>query len=78
MFSGEVVKLHPELLEEGDAKYQGAVYYHGLVVSCSGVKSWWDEALSMSIAAAAHAFMLEQMEEISSNDSVDMIGSFFR
>lgn len=78
MSSREVVKLHPGLLQPGDAKYAGAVYYHGLVIAASGVKSFWDEAISMNLGALAHAFILEEMEAIEADPTIDIIPSMFR
>lgn len=45
-----VVQLHPEMLQNGDIRYAGAIVYGGFVVAVSGLDDFDDEAIALQIA----------------------------
>ena len=61
----------PHLLFPGDAPYYGGVKRHGLVVTCSGVQSWFDKMIAgmicdMLVGLAYDAWMTsdDRKEEV--------------
>lgn len=73
MDTGVVITLHPELLKQGDAKYRGGVYRHGIAVAASGMQSYWDQMVARWLLDAIEALLLREMESISADDSRNFI-----
>lgn len=81
MPSREVQLMHPELLEVGtddemgDIKYWGSAIVGNLVVACSGVESYFDEAFSYMIAYLWLGLIQHEQERMHGLRSGD--GHFF-
>jgi len=55
---------HPELSgEEGDTFFWGSYIDGGIVVACSGVQAYWDEAYSKCIVAVIKALVTAKQED---------------
>jgi len=61
----------PHLLKEGNTVHGGSVVHDGLVVACSGVQPWFDEAIAGIASAVIRGIANEkmQMEVFSSGES---------
>lgn len=68
MPSREIQLMHPELLEmgaageKGDIKYWGSAILGNLVVACSGVESYFDEAFSYMIVYLWRALIQHELD----------------
>jgi hypothetical protein len=60
--SRQVQRLHPELLVYVDVMYWGNAVLGNLIVSCSGVQPWFDEAISNTVAWLCLALTQEKVE----------------
>lgn len=49
----------PHLLFSGDTPFWGGVKRHGIVVTCSGVKPWFDKMISGMVADCCNALAYE-------------------
>lgn len=59
----EIQALYPEMAgEKGDTFYFGSWIEGDIVVSCSGVQGYWDEAFSKIIIAVIRALVTEKQE----------------
>lgn len=59
----ELQALYPEMAgEKGDTFYFGSWIDGDIVVSCSGVQGYWDEAFAKAIIAVIRAFITEKQE----------------
>ena len=61
--SREVQTMHPELLLESDIMYWGNAVSGDIIVSCSGVQPWFDEAISNAILWLCKALVQTEVEE---------------
>lgn len=48
--------------EDGDTVYWGSAIDGGIIVACSGVEPFWDEAFSKAIAAVVRAMLSAEQE----------------
>jgi hypothetical protein len=60
--SRQVQAMQPELLEETDVMFWGNAVLGDIIVSCSGVQPWFDEAISNAIAWLCKALIQEEVE----------------
>lgn len=60
--SRQVQLMQPELLEHDDVIYWGSVIDGNIIVACSGVQPWFDEAISKIIAGICRALIQEDVE----------------
>lgn len=59
----------PWLHVVGNTRYVGGIYEDGLVVAASGLKDWWDEAISRMVIAAIQAIIRGQVDSIPADAS---------
>ena len=62
--SREVQLMRPELLEEDDVMFWGSVVVGNIVVACSGVQPWFDEAIAYALAYLCRALVQNSLERI--------------
>lgn len=60
--SREAQLMHPELLQEEDVMYWGSAIRGNLIVACSGVQPWYDEAISNIVLWLCLAHAQEKAE----------------
>lgn len=62
--SRKVQTMHPSLLEPSDVMFWGNAIMDDVIVSCSGVQPWIDEAISNAIAGLLRALVQQQLEDM--------------
>ncbi|MBI4100906.1 hypothetical protein HY441_00330 [Candidatus Microgenomates bacterium] len=59
-----VQEIHPELVPEAETVYWGSWIDGGVVVACSGVEPWFDEAFAKTICALCVALIKARREMV--------------
>jgi hypothetical protein len=57
-----VQTMQPELLVPTDVMWWGNAIFGDIIVSCSGVQPWFDEAIANAIAGLCRALIQEELE----------------
>lgn len=73
MPSRVVQTMYPELLMNDDVKYWGNAVSGDIIVSCSGVQPWIDEAISNIVLSLIRGLLEDEVTERRENDP----GNFF-
>ncbi len=73
--SRQVQLMQPELLVDGDVMFWGNTLLGNIIVSCSGVQPWFDEAISNTIAWLCRALIQERMEALKADAEGDTYDS---
>lgn len=64
--SRQVQLMQPELLLDYDVCYWGNTILGNIIVSCSGIQPWLDEAVSNTVAWLCRALIQERMDGLAS------------
>ncbi len=73
--SREVQLMRPELLERHDVMFWGNAVLGDIIVSCSGVQPWFDEAIANAIAWLCRALIQQDLEDHKANADGDRYDS---
>lgn len=65
--SREAQLLHPELLEENDVLYWGNAICGDIIVSCSGIQPWMDEAIAKAVLAILMGMQHQHFDALRAN-----------